>query len=110
MNPPLMKPLRQKLVAWMGTVFVTASVCSGEETNWGKWGKNDQLGTLNYITPQSIVAAAGLVRDGRSYSLAAPMGNGPLAVDPAFLFTTTSTQRSSSSPSATTMAALHSSG
>ena len=85
MNPPLMKLFRQKLVVWMGTVAVTASVCSGEETNWGKWGKDDQLGTMNYITPQSIVAAAGLVRDGRSYSLAAPMGNGSLAVDPAYL-------------------------
>lgn len=85
MNATPMKFLRQKWVTWMGLAAVTASVCPGQETNWGKWGKNDELGTMNYITPQSIVEAARLVRSGRSYSLAAPMGNGPLAVDPAYL-------------------------
>ena len=33
--------------------------------NWGKWGKDDQLGTLNYITPEKIIQAARLVRAGR---------------------------------------------
>ena len=23
-------------------------------SNWGKWGKDDQIGTLNYVTPQDI--------------------------------------------------------
>jgi len=32
--------------------------------NWGKWGKDDQLGTLNYITPEKIIQAARLVRAG----------------------------------------------
>jgi hypothetical protein len=27
-------------------------------SNWGKWGKDDQIGTLNYVTPQDIVEAA----------------------------------------------------
>lgn len=40
--------------------------------NWGKWGKDDQLGTLNYITPEKIVQAASLVRAGRVISLALP--------------------------------------
>lgn len=26
--------------------------------NWSKWGPNDELGTLNYITPETIVKAA----------------------------------------------------
>ncbi len=26
--------------------------------NWGRWGPDDQLGTLNYMTPDSIQAAA----------------------------------------------------
>jgi len=30
--------------------------------NWGKWGADDEIGTLNYITPEKIVRAAGLVR------------------------------------------------
>ncbi len=35
-------------------------------SNWGRWGKEDQLGTLNHITPQKRVAAARLVKDGTS--------------------------------------------
>jgi kynurenine formamidase len=44
------------------------SVC-----NWGRWGPNDDRGTLNYITPDHIRAAAGLVRSGRSVSMAVPL-------------------------------------
>src|SRR5438093_12727514 len=40
--------------------------------NWGKWGKDDELGTLNYITPDAIVKAAGLVKRGQVFSLAIP--------------------------------------
>src|SRR5262249_29609244 len=39
-------------------------------SNWGRWGKEDQLGTLNLITPQKRKQAAALVRDGVSVSLA----------------------------------------
>ena len=26
--------------------------------NWGRWGPDDELGTLNYITPDTVRAAA----------------------------------------------------
>lgn len=39
-------------------------------TNWGKWGKEDQLGTLNYITPQKVLAAGKLIRKGAVFNLA----------------------------------------
>src|SRR5437868_3706096 len=32
--------------------------------NWGRWGPDDERGTLNYITPEAIVEAARLVRRG----------------------------------------------
>lgn len=38
--------------------------------NWGRWGPEDQLGTLNYLTPERVAAAASLVRSGRRVSLA----------------------------------------
>ena len=38
--------------------------------NWGKWGAEDEIGTLNYIRPEDIVAAAQLVRKGKPISLA----------------------------------------
>jgi kynurenine formamidase len=41
-----------------------------ELSNWGRWGKDDQLGTLNLITPEKRVQAAALVKAGLSASLA----------------------------------------
>ncbi|MDR0345539.1 MAG: cyclase family protein [Nocardiopsaceae bacterium] len=40
--------------------------------NWGRWGPGDQRGTLNHVTADSIIAAAGLVRSGRVISMALP--------------------------------------
>jgi len=39
-------------------------------SNWGRWGKHDQLGTLNLITADKRRQAAGLVKDGVVISLA----------------------------------------
>jgi kynurenine formamidase len=41
-----------------------------ELSNWGRWGKGDQAGTVNLITPEKRKAAAQLVREGFSVSLA----------------------------------------
>lgn len=40
-----------------------------DRSNWGRWGEDDQIGAVNLITPDKRVAAAGLVRDGRSVSM-----------------------------------------
>ncbi|GAA4513384.1 MULTISPECIES: cyclase family protein [Nonomuraea] len=46
--------------------------------NWGKWGPDDQIGTLNYIEPEMVVAASALVRQGKVISCALPYdGDGP---------------------------------
>ncbi len=42
-------------------------------SNWGKWGKDDQLGTINYITPAKRKQAAALVRAGESVTCARPI-------------------------------------
>jgi hypothetical protein len=41
-----------------------------ELSNWGRWGKDDQKGTLNLITPAKRLQAAALVREGVPVSLA----------------------------------------
>jgi kynurenine formamidase len=41
-----------------------------ELSNWGRWGKEDQLGALNLITPAKRKQAASLVKDGITVSLA----------------------------------------
>jgi hypothetical protein len=45
-------------------------------TNWGRWGAEDQLGTLNFITPPLRLAAVRSVQTGRVVSLA---GERPVA-------------------------------
>ena len=41
-----------------------------ELNNWGRWGKNDQLGTLNLVTPAKRKQAVALVKEGFTVSLA----------------------------------------
>jgi kynurenine formamidase len=40
-----------------------------ELSNWGRWGKDDQIGALNLITPAKRRQAAALVKEGISVSL-----------------------------------------
>lgn len=42
-------------------------------SNAGRWGKNDQLGALNLITPEKRRQAAALVKEGISVSMQHPM-------------------------------------
>jgi kynurenine formamidase len=47
-------------------------------SNWGRWGAEDEIGTLNFSTPADVVRAAALVKRGKSFSLALPYDqNGP---------------------------------
>lgn len=39
-------------------------------SNWGRWGKDDELGALNLVTKQKRKEAAALVKEGTSISLA----------------------------------------
>ncbi|HZZ48114.1 MAG TPA: cyclase family protein [Pseudonocardia sp.] len=47
---------------------------SGRSGNWGRWGSEDQTGALNLVTPELTRRAVGLVRDGRTLSLAQTLG------------------------------------
>jgi kynurenine formamidase len=47
----------------------------GKRGNWGRWGDEDKRGMLNYITPEMIVKAAGLVKQGKVYALGEELHN-----------------------------------
>jgi kynurenine formamidase len=51
-------------------------------SNWGRWGSDDQLGTLNLISPAKRIAAAELVRVGTTVSCAWDIGGAPPADQP----------------------------
>lgn len=57
---------RDTFDAWMARV-----------SNAGRWGADDQVGTLNLITPERRRTALGTVRDGVSISLASDLVAGP---------------------------------
>lgn len=42
-------------------------------SNWGRWGDDDQLGTLNLVTPEKRRQAAALVKEGLSIGCARPV-------------------------------------
>ncbi len=48
-------PSEEQVIGWMDSL-----------SNWGRWGAEDQLGTLNLITDAKRVQAAGLVKEGIS--------------------------------------------
>jgi kynurenine formamidase len=58
--------------------------------NWGRWGPDDQLGTLNLITPERVQSAAALIRSGRRVSMQIPINTaaGPDNPNPAIHFVT----------------------
>jgi len=47
----------------------------GGRSAWGLFGQDDNLGLVNLMTPERIVAAAGLVRQGQVFCLDMPLGS-----------------------------------
>ncbi len=41
--------------------------------NWGRWGDDDELGTLNLLTPEVVQAAAAEIQTGKRLALGLPM-------------------------------------
>lgn len=45
---------------------------SRQVSNWNRWGPDDELGTLNHITPELVARAASLVKKGVTFSMSVP--------------------------------------
>ena len=43
--------------------------------NWGKWGPDDEVGSLNYLTPAVVAKAAGCISSGKTFTLQVPMAD-----------------------------------
>jgi kynurenine formamidase len=68
----------------MAQTYTTAQIAELLEkvSNWGRWGKDDQRGALNFITNEKRAAAARLVRSGETVSLALPLATRPARDNP----------------------------
>ena len=42
-------------------------------SNWGRWGPDDQIGTINLVTPDAVRRGAASVKTGKYFSLALPL-------------------------------------
>lgn len=47
----------------------TVRELSRKYSNWGRWGADDQLGTLNHVTPELVARASASIRSGKRISL-----------------------------------------
>jgi kynurenine formamidase len=59
-----------------GEIAVATTHDAGTGTgtgNWGRWGSDDERGTLNLITPEAVLAATKVCKTGKVYSLALPI-------------------------------------
>lgn len=54
-----------------------------ELSNWNRWGKDDEMGAVNLITPAKRKQAAGLVKEGASFSMARNAEMEPAVDNPA---------------------------
>jgi kynurenine formamidase len=50
--------------------------------NWGRWGPDDQRGTLNHLTAKETAVASGLVRTGQTISLSHSLRTDPSPDNP----------------------------
>ncbi|SIS65668.1 cyclase family protein [Alicyclobacillus vulcanalis] len=55
---------------------VTVSeLLQGAPKNWGKWGPEDEIGSLNYLTPEEVLRGVRSVRSGKTFTLGAVIGH-----------------------------------
>jgi kynurenine formamidase len=52
-----------------------SQLLDGFPKNWGRWGPDDEIGSLNFLTPETIVEAARLVKSGKVFTLQVPMAD-----------------------------------
>ena len=47
----------------------------GLPKNWGKWGPDDELGSLNYLTPEQVLKGVATIKSGKTFTLQIQIGN-----------------------------------
>lgn len=67
--------IRISAVGTITALLTFSGGASGKECESSKWGPDDEIGAANYVTPESVLAAITLVKEGQSH----PLG---IVVDP----------------------------
>jgi len=69
---------------WCCSVALLGTVGTANAQDWtkSKWGPNDEIGAANYMTPELVVKAAGLIKTGKTYALGIPVDSTTPAYPP----------------------------
>jgi len=59
-----------------------AGAASAQDWTKSKWGPNDEIGAANYMTPELVLKAAGLIKTGKTYALGIPVTSSTPAYPP----------------------------
>jgi kynurenine formamidase len=51
-------------------------------SNWGKWGPDDEVGSLNYLTNEQVLRGVASIRSGEVFTLQVPIGAPGIGADP----------------------------
>ena len=57
------------------TVPDLSELLKDSPSNWGKWGADDEVGSLNYLGPEQVLAAVRLVTSGKTFTLQRLIGD-----------------------------------
>ena len=52
-----------------------SQLLAGAPSNWGRWGKDDEVGALNYLTNAEVLRAVKSVRQGKVITCGKQIGN-----------------------------------
>jgi kynurenine formamidase len=63
------------MTATEGPETSVAELLKDSPRNWGKWGAEDEVGSLNYLTREQVLAAALSIRRGKVFTLQVKMAN-----------------------------------
>src|SRR6201995_3136078 len=66
------------------SVAMLSMIGTANAQDWtkSKWGPNDEIGAANYMTPELVLKAAGLVKTGKTYALGIPVDSKTPAYPP----------------------------
>ncbi|ATC89535.1 hypothetical protein [Pseudoalteromonas issachenkonii] len=55
--------------ALSAVLTLSAGVNAADQVPTSKWGADDEIGAMNYITPSSVLTASKLIKQGKVYGL-----------------------------------------
>src|SRR5262249_47793855 len=73
-SPPCDAPMRAGFGGFMTQASVS-KLLEGLPTNWGRWGKDDELGGLNFLDAEEVARGIASIRSHKTFALSVVIGS-----------------------------------